>query len=289
MFTKLFIITFFPLVISQLCSAQYKIAIEGMYGAGKTTALLDLISELDECILFSDLNLKPESNFEEYSENQAGDIFHQMQINRMHLISKLPKEVKTVLLDRSFYSNLSYQFALNENSRIISYEEYVKIFHQSFDSEKLDLIIFLDVSPEICLSRITSRGGAIPEHLQDIIFLTKLREFYLYKLPTFTTTPIIYINTEDLSPQEVKLIIKKEIQKYVVLLETPRKELEKYTQDILKFAEQHNLGKSHSKIVSILGYPTIYFGNHSIVLFEGQPIFFNNSSLKKMLEKYPHK
>lgn len=289
MFNKLIITSFCLLVISQLCSAQYKIAFEGMYGAGKTTVLLDLISELDECILFSELNLEPKSIFDEYSENQSGDIYHQMQVNRMNLISKLPKEVKTVLLDRSFYSNLSYHFAINENSSATSYEEYTKIFHQNFDSEKLDLIIVLDISPVISLSRIASRPGVVPEHLQSIIFLTKIREFYLHKLPTLTTTPIICINTEDLSPQEVKLIIKKEIQKYIIQLETPRKELEQYTQVILKFAEQHELGKTHSEIVSIIGYPIIYFTSHSIVLFEGQPMFFNNEALKKMLEKYPHK
>lgn len=59
---------------------------------------------------------------------------------------------------------------------------------------------------------------------------------------------------------------------------------EEYTPKILKFGEEHDLSQSHSKTVSILGYPIIYFRSHSIVLFEGQPMFFNNSNLKKMLE-----
>ncbi len=268
------------------CFALHKIAIEGMPGAGKTTIQLDLIAEFDQCILFPESHPEPGTKSEEYSESCEGDIYHQMQITRMQLIDQLPKEIATVLLDRSFYSNYAYQFALDQNRNTPEFAQYVRLFHQDFDNKKLDLIIFLDAKPETGLLRRGLRGDKIPKPWTEIKFLSELRNFYFHELPKLTNTPILYIATDQVPFHEVKAKVKQELLKWIPLLENTK--VAKEEEKIIAFAKEYNLGIHHSQIVNVLGFPTMYFRDHGIVLFENRPIFFSNRGIKKMLLYQSH-
>ncbi len=263
-----FIVCISFLLIANPCFALHKIAIEGMPGAGKTTILLELIAEFDQCVLFPELHPEPGAESEEYCENRKGDIYHQMQITRMHLIDQLPKEIAAILLDRSFYSNYAYKFAIDQNCNTPEFTEYVRLFHQDFDNEKLDLIIFLDAKPKTGLLRRGMRGDKIQEPWAEIKFLTEFRNFYFHELSKLTDTPILYITTDNFSLHEVKAKIRQEIQKWIPLLENTKvaKKAAKEEEKIIAFANEYDLGTHHSQIVNVLEYPTMYFLEHVIIL-----------------------
>ncbi|MCK5604070.1 deoxynucleoside kinase, partial [Candidatus Pacearchaeota archaeon] len=264
----------------------YKIAIEGMPGAGKTTILLELVAEFDQCVLFPELHPEPGAESEEYCENLEGDIYHQMQNNRMRLIDQLPKNVTAVILDRSFYTNYAYMLAIDQNCNSFEFSKYVQIFHQDFDTEQLDLIIVLDAKPETGLLRRRIRGDKIPEPWTKTKFLNEFRNFYFHELPKLTNTPISYIQTDHLSLPEVRAKVRQEIQKWIPLRENLKMLNKKEEEEkIIDFANEHNLGIFHSRLVNVLGYPTMYFRDHAVVLFENRPFFFSNRALKQMIAK----
>ena len=261
----------------------YKIAIEGLPCAGKSSVLLDLVAEFDSCILLPEINPEPGAESEEYCEQLEGDIYLQMYVNRMRLIDQLPKNVEAAILDRSFYSVYAYKFAtINRNSP--EFSKYIQIFHQYFDDQQLDLIIVLDVSPEIGLLRRRLREDKTPEPWTDIKFLNEFRNFYFQQLPKLTDTPILYISTDHFSFDEIKAKVKQEIKKWIPLIENLQEVKKKEEEEkIIAFANEYNLGKYHSQLVNVLGYPAIYFQNHAVILFENKPIFFSNRALKKII------
>ncbi len=100
----------------------------------------------------------------------------------------MPERIKAVLLDRSFYTNYAYKFAIDKDRNDLEFSKYVQLFHKDFDNQKLDLIIFLDAKPETGLLRRAIRGDKISDPWKEIKFLNEFRNFYLYELPKLTDT-----------------------------------------------------------------------------------------------------
>ncbi|MGH2611587.1 MAG: deoxynucleoside kinase [Rhabdochlamydiaceae bacterium] len=272
--------------IMRSCLATHKIAIEGMPGAGKSTSLLDLISEFsDRCILFSETNPEPNSDWQDLSANDQGDIFHRIWTTRMHLVDALSEKMPCLLFDRSYYSNLAYKYASDRHCGTNFYNEYIEIFNKDLRDKQFSLIILLDVTPEIGLLRRYRVRDTIIFPWAEIDFLKEFREFYTKELIKFVVCPIVTINTDDLSPSEVKSRIREEIQKVIGI---PLKHhVVKFSEDIkkqlLEFGQEKKLGKCHSELINVLGYPTIYFRQHSVQLYNGRPTFLNNQRWKESI------
>ncbi len=271
------------------CLANYKIAIEGMPGAGKSTSLLDLISEFsDRCILFSETNPEYNSEWQDFSASDQGDIFHRIWTTRMDLANALSEKVPCLLFDRSYYSNLAYKYASDRHCGTNFYDEYIKIFNKDLRDRQFSLIILLDVSPEIGLLRRYQLGDIITFPWTEVGFLEEFRRFYLKELIQFATCPIVTINTDNLSSSDVKSIIRKEIQKIIgVRLEGYGDEfLKNVKNQLLEFAQEKKLGEYHSELINVFGYPTIYFRQHSIQFYNGKPIFLNNQRWKEIINEF---
>lgn len=270
------------------CFSTHKIAIEGMPGAGKSTSLLDLISEFsDRCILFSETNPEPDSEWQDFSATDQGDIFHKMWATRMYFADNLSGRVQCLLFDRTYYSNLAYKYASDRYCSTNFYNQYLEIFNKDLRDKQFSLIILLDVNPHIGLLRRHQLGDTITFPWTEIGFLKEFRKFYREELIKFATCPIVTINTDNLSPSEVKSQIREEIQKIIGSpLEHHSVEFsDEVKNQILKFAQEKRLGKHHSELINVFGYPTVYFRQHSIQLYDGRPTFLNNQRWKEIIHE----
>ena len=282
------LLTLIILSLTGRIEAIHKIAIEGMPGAGKSTSLLELINEFqDRCILLSETNPEPDAVWQDYSVSDQGDIFHQIWLTRMHLVDALEPITPCVLFDRSYYSNLAYKFASDKYCKTTLYTDYVRIFNRDLRNKQYSLIIILDVSPEVGLARRHLLKDNIAYPWTEVGFLNEFRNFYINELIKFADCPILTICTDHLSTEEVKAKIRVEIEKTI----GPRLNNKEYfsktdENQIIAFGQEMNLGPQHSQIINVLGFPTIYFRQHSVQIYKDRTLFFNNKHLKDIIDEY---
>lgn len=83
---------------------------------------------------------------------------------------------KTVISDRCWVSTLAYQGAEGVDTSHV--EELSRLATQEFFAP--DLLIFLDVDPELCRSRLAERGGAEADYfdLKGQDYFTRVRQTY---------------------------------------------------------------------------------------------------------------
>lgn len=290
---------------SQKQSKCIKIALEGMPGAGKTSTLFRLISDLNNvCVVLSELNPTPSIlSWKKLSTKDQGQKFHHWWASRMKIMQRLSPHVKCFLLDRTYFTNLAYAYAFDkfldkrrygaevqDKKRYIKeasdgkrYKEHKALFEKDFKNEYFDLLIILDVSPKNGLIRRNKINDKIPWPWFEEIFLSFLREFYHLELPKFFNGEILYIDTDQLSLNETIQRINDKL-KSILKVQINKKQINKYDLNaekiINKFAEDNNLGIFKSAMVNVFEYPTIYFRKHSVQLVDGKPIFFNNNRLE---------
>jgi len=153
------------------------IAVEGIDGSGKTTIVKFLAEELKRrgynVVTFKEptdsewgkkvkqAKLKPEEELELFLKDREWNV-------KNNIIPAL-KSGKIVVLDRYYYSTIAYQGARGIDP------ELIKKLNERFP--KPDIVILLDVSPEIALRRIKVRGE--PDKFEKIEFLRKVRENFL--------------------------------------------------------------------------------------------------------------
>lgn len=156
------------------------IAIEGIDGAGKSVIAQELLRALKEMgydpVLFkepsesfygqkvrnSKKRLPPEKELELFLLDREIDV-------KERILPALERG-KIVVMDRYYYSNIAYQSASGiEAEKIRKLNEEI--------APKPDLVILLDLSPEIALKRIESRGKTTV--FEDKDYLEKVRENFL--------------------------------------------------------------------------------------------------------------
>lgn len=160
------------------------IAVEGIDGAGKTTQvrlLADALSEAGHVVVCS----------KEPTDGPWGQRIRQSAANgrmglgdeirafvedrKQHvreLILPSLSEGKTVILDRYFYSTIAYQGARGGNIEQLT-REMLAI------APCPDVVILLDVSPEIGLRRISQGRGEVPNEFEKLENLRDVREVFL--------------------------------------------------------------------------------------------------------------
>lgn len=291
-----------------------KIALEGMPGAGKTSSLLHLVSELEgTCVVLSELLPEPTTDWSILTIKNQGKIYHDLWVSRMEIIQKLSPYTNCFLFDRTYFTNLAFAYAtdnflknkkyvkeaknkkryINESPYEGTFNELKQLTLRDLKNEHFDLIIFLDVSPITGLGRRNKINDLIPWLSSEKVWLDFLREFYHKELPKFYKGKIVYIDTENYSLdetiQKIKFYLKNEIAIKPCISKAKNKGVNQNSEEyIVSFAKNYNLGPFRSEIVYVYGYPTIYYRKHSIQLVNGQLRWFNNYQLKlisKHLEK----
>lgn len=266
------------------------IVFEGMSGAGKTTVLSTMAEDFENaCILLSEMNLEPHSPETMNPTEKKTDLFHCLWVERMRLLKDYNHLELCFLFDRSYFSNLAFIYALDSINNTFNYRIYKKLFEKTFCERNLDLMLVLDTAPETGLKRRQLRGDNIPWPWSNLAFLEAIREFYKKELPNISQEPIKYINAETEKHElirdvksELKKVIKKEDNFFSSYTIPDNKQLE----ILFDFEANNRLGKASTRLINVLGTPTLYFLKHSIQLEQGHPVFFNNPQLDHILYRY---
>lgn len=184
------------------------IGIAGIIGAGKSTLTNQLADEFDF-----------EPYHEPVQENEYLDDFYQdpqrwATIMQMHLLSKRfhqhqqivwNSKHNKVVQDRTIYEDTIFARILNEDGTI-SDREY-ETYRDHFDIMRRflvypDLIVYLDVEPEIALERVEQRGRDSEKfNGVDLEYLQRLQsgyEDFIEEMSSYTKT--IKLDWDDYQP-----------------------------------------------------------------------------------------
>ena len=124
------------------------------------------------------------------------------------MIEKTTKEGKIILAERYITSTIAFQSANG-----FPYKKALKLV-ELMEYPKADLIIFIDVKPEIGVKRKFDQEGKLDRHEKDLGFLRKVREFYFKEIKENVLGKWIVINGEK-SKEEVHKEILKFINPYL--------------------------------------------------------------------------
>lgn len=88
------------------------------------------------------------------------------------IIEKINKDGGIVIADRYITSTIAYQSAND-----FLFEKALKIV-EIMGFPKADIIIFIDISPEVSIERKRKEKGKLDRHEKNIQYLAKVKEFY---------------------------------------------------------------------------------------------------------------
>ncbi len=158
------------------------IAIEGIDGSGKSTIANYLKEELEKegfrVVVFKEPTNSIYGQKIRQSFNNRLDAHKELELfllDRKHDVERniLPalKKGYIIVMDRYYYSTIAYQGA-----RGIDIDKIKKMNEKI--APKPDLVIILDVKPEIGIRRIKERGDK-PNKFEDLEYLEKVRKIFL--------------------------------------------------------------------------------------------------------------
>jgi dTMP kinase len=179
------------------------IVFEGIDGSGKTTQINLLSAKLNEAGLANFITKEPTDNEigllirrylrKELTTNRKS-IAALFAADRLdHILSEngllnILREKKIVLCDRYYLSSLAYQSGDDgEDSDWI-----MEINKKSRDTLRPDLCVFIDITPETAINRITKRGD-ISEIYERLDYLKTIRQNYLNSITRLKTSENIAI------------------------------------------------------------------------------------------------
>ncbi len=157
------------------------VVIAGIIGAGKTTLAKHLSISLDGKGYYERVeNNKILQNFYKDKNTHAFHLQIDLLTQRLEQQGKILKENISVFQDRSIYEDQIFIDMLVKDGIMTEDQNdtYKKMFSLSeLLMKKPDLIIFLDVKPEIALKRIKDRGRKMEEDI-NIQYMTNLSNCY---------------------------------------------------------------------------------------------------------------
>jgi dTMP kinase len=174
------------------------IAIEGIDGAGKTTQSKLLVKKLVKegypAVCFHEptegkwgLKIKDlaKNGRHKTSPEEEMNFFYQDRIEDVKKnIRPALKDKKTIIMDRYYFSNIAYQTARGLDSDIIE-KRNERI------APKPDLLIILDLTPQVALKRIKEKRNGQPNHFERMKHLEKIREIFIKRFKERAYTKII--------------------------------------------------------------------------------------------------
>jgi len=154
------------------------IIFEGIPGAGKTTLMNSISSELNLEGIPEILATRKEWDFARSTEDQ--DFFWENDIKKMYLAKN---SLKTTLMDRGYVSTLAYNYAKVVLSGCGSYSYlFYKYKKDILDNNlKADFYIFIDIPIQLSFLR-KQRTIKKNDPWQDPVYLNEIRKFYRFFL-----------------------------------------------------------------------------------------------------------
>lgn len=139
-------------------------------------------------------NVKPEEECQWFIKDRMEDVKNN--------INPALKNAKIVIMDRYYYSTMAYQGALGLDVNKIRKE------NEKF-APKPDLVIILDVPPEVGLARITNNRKEKLNYFETLDYQNKVRELFL----TMRSQDNVKILDGNRSAEEVQEEIRKLVKK----------------------------------------------------------------------------
>lgn len=166
----------------------FLVVLEGLDGSGKSSISRKLVEYLSSSGVECVLTREPTDRFRRSPEMEnrrdwlaSLRMFFEFTIDRAQHVEDIRKwlsEGMVVICDRFLYSSYAYQgpgIADKFGSLSIAIEWMRSVSHLIQISP--DLVIYLDVEPEIAMNRI-SRRTDIPSGFEELEFLRRVREAY---------------------------------------------------------------------------------------------------------------
>jgi thymidylate kinase len=256
------------------------VAFEGMPGAGKTSSLVSLAVNCgSSCLALSELNVIDETGNSEAATDWR--IYHDMWLERQSLIEEIRNQFPLILVDRSHFSNIAVEQAKEAVGYAGQHTE-VDRASQILKTSMYDAIIVCDTAPGIGLAR---RAGAheVPELWSSLPFLTELRAFFKRDLPHRYPGPLYELDGSGLTRSEMTAAILR-ILRSLGLRRTQRAQpVTPEEACILEEAgSSRRLGPAYEQALRVLGYPTLYFRQHSLQLDGTKVRWFNTARVREL-------
>lgn len=262
----------------------FRIAVEGMPGAGKTSSLVRLAQDLgDQYIVLPEINFNVSSVYHNSNLKDQWRSYHHLWYSRLNIVSKYYNNRHAFLMDRSYFSNLAFTFAMD---RILGTDEYSKQYEAitiNFSEKEFDLLILLNILPEQGMRRKITNKDILKWPYRSSDFLNHMYKFYKEELKSFNLSNLIEIEVSALSQLDLLKIIKSKILEKAPL---DKKEInsnkivnKKQMSTLLSFGKKHGLGSPCADPFFVLGYITLYFRYYCIQLDNDIPKFFDNRRL----------
>lgn len=185
-----------------------RIEVEGGDGAGKTTGLKYLISELSKkdkkiietrevgsplipvCVQMREAVLSPTSGL---TGAEMEIVFAAMRVLNQAYYRKVENEVDFIISDRGWLSHLAY----TDHNESVEFTKQLYIDFLGKITEMPDIVLYFDVNSETALNRRTKRGTTDVIEMKGPEFQDKVRDSfkkYINRLPESTTVYIIDAN-----------------------------------------------------------------------------------------------
>ncbi|MHA1882715.1 MAG: dTMP kinase [Candidatus Thorarchaeota archaeon] len=180
---------------------------EGIDGTGKSTicaAIQDrLVKEGHSVVLLREPTSESEWGIEIRTRSPTGDLSPSEELELFirdrdwHIKNRITPSLENgeiILLDRYFFATGAYQYT----STGIPWKDILKRNREEINAPEPDIVILLDVSAEIGLSRVIGSRGEKNEQFEQLDRLVKVRKAYLEMAQEDVANFIIFDSTKSL-------------------------------------------------------------------------------------------
>lgn len=186
----------------------FYLAIEGVIGVGKTALARRLQPRFNADLLLEVFEENPFlSNF--YADRQRYAFQTQIffLLSRYRQQQEIRRNDRPLIADYTFAKDRLFAHLNLEGDELATYER----LHQALAEKVIlpDLVVYLQASLDVLMARIATRDRPY-ERGMDPDYIESLRQAYERHFATYTATPLLVINTDDLdfvrNPQDLAYI-----------------------------------------------------------------------------------
>ncbi len=180
------------------------IVIEGPIGVGKTSLARRLGEHLGAELLLEQPEVNPFLGL--FYQNQERYALQTQLFFLFHRLDQLRELAEPELFPRSPTSVVVSDYLLEKDPLFASLtlgEDEYQLYRQIYDRLALhnpvtpDLVIYLQATPEILISRVRKRGVEMERKISDD-YLTRLGESYTRFFHNYVAAPVLVVNSEHL-------------------------------------------------------------------------------------------
>ena len=173
------------------------IVIEGPIGAGKTSLARNMATRLNYSLMLE----QPEAN--PFLEKFYGDMSRYTLSTQLFFLIQRMEQLQSMERENGFLRSVVSDFLFEKDQLFADvtlngaeHELYQQIRgRMPLNAPKPDLVIYLQVAPEVLIRRIRQRGNAL-EHRISEDYLRRLTERYMRFFYEYDQAPVMIVNSE---------------------------------------------------------------------------------------------